>query len=89
VLDKKGFKLLGFFAAGYRGIYGHYPINSIADVKGKKVRVQEDKIIVATFKAIGSIPTAIPWPEVATSLQTKVIDFGEGGINTYYHNHRR
>ncbi len=86
VLDKKGFKLLGFIAAGYRGIYGHAPINSIADVKGKKVRVQEDKILVATFKALGMISTAIAFPEVATSLQTKVIDFAEGGVNTFYHN---
>ncbi|RPI31169.1 MAG: TRAP transporter substrate-binding protein, partial [Hyphomicrobiaceae bacterium] len=43
VLDKKGLKLIGFIAAGYRGIYGHGAINSLADVKGKKVRVQEDK----------------------------------------------
>jgi tripartite ATP-independent transporter DctP family solute receptor len=86
VMDRKGFKLLTFFAAGYRGIYGHYPINSIADVKGKKIRVQEDKILVATFKALGMISTPIAFPEVATALQTKVIDFGEGGINTYYHN---
>jgi len=86
VLDKKGFKLVGFIAAGYRGIYGHYPINSIADVKGKKIRVQEDKILVATFKALGMISTPIAFPEVATALQTKVIDFAEGGINTYYHN---
>ncbi len=86
VLDRKGFKLLGFIAAGYRGIYGHAPINSLADVKGKKVRVQEDKILVATFKALGTIPTAIAFTEVATSLQTKVIDFAEGGVNTFYHN---
>ncbi|MBI2469393.1 MAG: TRAP transporter substrate-binding protein [Candidatus Rokubacteria bacterium] len=86
VLDRKGFKLLGFIAAGYRGIYGHAPINSIADVKGKKVRVQEDKILVATFKALGMISTPIAFPEVATALQTKVIDFAEGGVNTFYHN---
>jgi TRAP-type transport system periplasmic protein len=86
VLDKKGFKLVGFIAAGYRGIYGHYKIDSIADIKGKKIRVQEDKILVATFKALGMISTPIAFPEVATALQTKVIDFGEGGINTYYHN---
>ncbi len=86
VLDKKGFKLIGFIAAGYRGIYGHYPINSIADVKGKKVRVQEDKILVATFKALGMISTPIAFPEVATALQTKVIEFAEGGVNTFYHN---
>jgi tripartite ATP-independent transporter DctP family solute receptor len=86
VLEKKGLKLVGFFAAGYRGIYGHHPINSIADVKGKKIRVQEDKILVATFKALGMISTPIAFPEVATALQTKVIDFAEGGINTYYHN---
>jgi tripartite ATP-independent transporter DctP family solute receptor len=86
VLDKKGLKLVGFIAAGYRGIYGHYPINSIADVKGRKVRVQEDKILVATFKALGMISTPIAFPEVATALQTKVIDFAEGGVNTFYHN---
>jgi len=86
VLDKKGFKLVGFIAAGYRGIYGHNAINSIDDVKGKKVRVQEDKILVATFKALGMISTPIAFPEVATALQTKVIDFAEGGVNTFYHN---
>lgn len=86
VLDARGLKLVGFIAAGYRGIYGHYPINGLADIKGKKIRVQEDKILVATFKALGMISTPIAFPEVATSLQTKVIDFAEGGINTYYHN---
>jgi tripartite ATP-independent transporter DctP family solute receptor len=86
VLDKKGFKLVGFIAAGYRGIYGHGAINSIEDVKGKKVRVQEDKILVATFKALGMISTPIAFPEVATALQTKVIDYAEGGVNTFYHN---
>ncbi len=86
VLEKKAFKLIGFIAAGYRGIYGHFPINSINDVKGKKVRVQEDKILVATFKALGMISTPIAFPEVATALQTKVIDSAEGGINTFYHN---
>ena len=86
VLDRRGLKLVGFIAAGYRGIYGHNPINSIADVKGKKIRVQEDKILVATFKALGMISTPIAFPEVATSLQTRVIDFAEGGVNTFYHN---
>lgn len=86
VLDKKGLKLIGFIAAGYRGIYGHYAINGLSDVKGKKVRVQEDKILVATFKALGMISTPIAFPEVATALQTKVIDFAEGGVNTFYHN---
>ena len=86
VLDKRGLKLIGFIAAGYRGIYGHGAINSLADVKGRKVRVQEDKILVATFKALGMISTPIAFPEVATALQTKVIDFAEGGVNTFYHN---
>ena len=86
VLDKKGLKLIGFFAAGYRGIYGHSAINGLADIKGKKVRVQEDRILVATFKALGMISTPIAFPEVATALQTKVIDFAEGGVNTFYHN---
>ena len=32
------------------------------------------------------ISTPIAFPEVATALQTKVIDYAEGGVNTFYHN---
>jgi len=32
------------------------------------------------------ISTPIAFPEVATALQTGVIDFAEGGVNTFYHN---
>ena len=85
-LDRKNFKLVGFIVAGYRAIYGHAPINTPADVRRKKIRVQEDKILVATFKALGAIPTVIAFPEVATALQTKVIDFAEGDVNAFYQN---
>src|SRR5262245_63238656 len=86
VLDKRGLKLIGFIAAGYRGIYGHGAINSLAVVKGKKVSVQDEKILVSTIKELGMISTPIAFPEVATALQTKVIDYAEGGVNTFYHN---
>ena len=87
VLDKKGLKLIGFIAAGYRGIYGHGAINSLADVKGKKVRVQEDKILVATFKALGMISTPDRLPGGGDrACRRRVIDFAEGGVNTFYHN---
>lgn len=85
LFEKRGYIMLGFLASGYRGIYGHYTVNSLDDAKGKKIRTMEDKVILATFKALGMIPTAIPQPEVPTSFQTRVIDFAEGGINTYFH----
>lgn len=83
--EKRGYIMLGFLASGYRGIYGHFPVNGLADAKGKKIRTMEDKVILATFKALGMIPTPIPQPEVPTAFQTGVIDFAEGGINTYFH----
>jgi TRAP-type transport system periplasmic protein len=83
--ERRGYVMLGLVAGGYRGIYGQFAINSMADAKGRKIRTMEDKIILATFKALGMIPTAIPQPEVPTSFQTGVIDFAEGGINTFYH----
>ncbi|RPI10144.1 MAG: TRAP transporter substrate-binding protein, partial [Zetaproteobacteria bacterium] len=83
--ERRGYVMLGLVAGGYRGIYGQFAINSMADARGKKIRTMEDKIILATFKALGMIPTAIPQPEVPTSFQTGVIDFAEGGINTFYH----
>jgi tripartite ATP-independent transporter DctP family solute receptor len=83
--ERRGYIMLGLIAGGYRGIYGKFTVNSLPDARGKKIRTMEDKIILATFKALGMIPTPIPQPEVPTSFQTGVIDFAEGGINTYFH----
>jgi TRAP-type C4-dicarboxylate transport system substrate-binding protein len=44
------------------------------DMVGLKMRSQESKIHLDTYKAFGASPVALPVPEVLSSLQTGVVD---------------
>lgn len=71
---------LGYFEAGVRNFYANKPINSLADLKGMKIRVQPAPVPVAMVKALGAIPTPIAYGEVYSALQTGVV---EGAENNY------
>ena len=46
-LDNKGFKLVAFFDTGFRSIFnGRRPITTIGDLKGLKIRVINDPIMI-------------------------------------------
>ncbi len=60
------------------------PVTKLEDVKGMKVRVPQNKIMLATYEAWGAAPIAMAWPEVFTALQQKVID---GQDNPYIVNY--
>jgi len=85
ILDKTGVRAIGYTTTGIRVIATQSkPIVSLADFKGLKIRVPESPVMVATFKALGANPTPIPWGELYTSLQTRVVDAGEappGALN--------
>jgi TRAP-type C4-dicarboxylate transport system substrate-binding protein len=44
------------------------------DLKGLKMRVMEGKIYAETMKALGANPIPVPWAELYTALQTKMVD---------------
>ncbi|UAC49529.1 TRAP transporter substrate-binding protein [Bacillus aquiflavi] len=74
-LEDQGLVGLDFIFVGNRHILlkdDH--ISSPHDLKGKKVRIIGSPIIQDFWKATGAGPTAMPLPEVYTSLQTGVID---------------
>jgi TRAP-type C4-dicarboxylate transport system substrate-binding protein len=52
-------------------------------MKGLKIRTMETPLIIATWKALGLIPTPIPFSEVYTALQQGVVDAGEGNVISY------
>ena len=79
-LDRKGFKLLALVGVSYRAISGHSPINALADLRGKKIRVQDDRGTVGVFELLGAVPVVLPLPEVATSLRTGTVEFAEGSL---------
>jgi TRAP-type transport system periplasmic protein len=79
--DKIGAEVLGWRTLGSRNMWNSkHPIVTPADVKGLKMRVQTSKIQQATYTALGALPTPIPFVEVYTSMQTKVVDGADIGI---------
>ncbi len=80
---KKGLRVLGFWVGGTRSVYARKPVSDLASLKGLKVRTMETPLLLATWKALGTIPTPIPFSEVYTSIQQGVVDGGEGNVISY------
>lgn len=73
--DKWGIKLLGYVAHPVRDthIYCKSPINSLADLKGKKLRVWE-KFHVQTFESLGVAAQVIGQNDLYLAMKTGVVD---------------
>ncbi len=82
----QGAHVLGMATLGLRDMYGKTAIRTLADIKGKKVRVQATATEDAIFPAYGAQTTHMPFGSVYTSLQTGVVDFAENGVNVYLAN---
>ena len=50
------------------------PVDKISDLKGLKLRVPNNPIMIATFKAWDCEPTPMAWDETFQALQQKVVD---------------
>ncbi len=75
LLDSQGIRVLGFFDQGFRWVWNNVrPITVQADLKGLKLRAPESPVYMGTFKLLGANPTPLPWGEVYTATQTKVVD---------------
>lgn len=76
-------ELLAFAASGPRNIYSTMPIKSLEDLKGVKIRCQTSPIEVEVWKALGAIPTSMPFSEIYTALQTNLINAAENCPTSY------
>jgi tripartite ATP-independent transporter DctP family solute receptor len=82
----QGAHVLGLMTMGLRNMYSKKPINSVADIKGEKIRVQATMTEDAHFPAYGAQTVHMPFGEVYTSLQTGVVQIAENGVNVYMAN---
>jgi TRAP-type transport system periplasmic protein len=81
---ERGFHLLGFFDAGVRHIMTvSKKVNSMADMRGLKIRTMENPLHLAAFKAFGANPMPMAYGELYTALEQGVID-GAEAANTNY-----
>ncbi len=72
-----GFTPVTAFTAGTRNFYSKTPIRTVADIQGKKFRVQAGPVNVAMMQAFGGAATPMSFGEVYSALQQSVIDGAE------------
>jgi len=83
-MQKKGLKHLVWYERGFRQISANRPIQSIADLKGLKLRVSQVFLQSDMVETWGASPSIINWNEVYTALQQKVVEGQENPIDTIY-----
>ena len=78
---KTGVHLLTYGYVGVRDFYNSArPIRTLADMKGMKVRVPKNQVMLETYKAFGAAPIPLAWAETPTALQTGTVSGGDNGV---------
>jgi len=81
-MQEKGFRVVCYFDMGSRQITNNkQPINTLADIKGMKIRVPQTEASIEGFKALGAAPTPMAFSEVYMGLQQKVVDGQENPLS--------
>ena len=71
---------IAWIDAGSRCFYSVDPLTGPEGIKGKKVRVQESKIMLHMVESLGGLPVAMPASDVYSSLQTGVVQVAENNV---------
>ena len=81
---QKRLSVLGGYTQGGRHLYtAQGPIESVEDLEGLKIRVQESEIFLRLIRNIGGVPTPMAYSEVYTGLQAGVLDGAENNEISY------
>ncbi len=84
-LEDADLKGLAYAERGFRNITNSKkPITNAADVAGLKLRVMENDVYTATFKALDVNAVPMAWSDALTALQQGTIDGEENPINVIY-----
>ncbi|MBQ8620058.1 MAG: TRAP transporter substrate-binding protein [Clostridia bacterium] len=84
-LEEAGLKGLAYAERGFRNVTTSVrPINSAADLKGLKLRVMENEVYTATFKALEVNAVPMAWAEALTAMQQGTIEGQENPVNVMY-----
>jgi tripartite ATP-independent transporter DctP family solute receptor len=80
-LEGKGIVNLAYWENGWRHMTNNVkPIKTAADFKGLKIRVQESPVYMSFMKALGATPTPIPFGELYSAMEQKVVDGQENPL---------
>ncbi len=80
-IKEGGVRIIGWCYSDFRVLTNSKrPVTKMEDLKGLKIRVPKNAIMIATWKALGANPVPLAWPETFTALQQGVVD---GQTNPY------
>jgi tripartite ATP-independent transporter DctP family solute receptor len=68
---------------GFRHISANKPIRTLDDLRGLKLRAQNNPIHLSAYRALGMQPTVIGFNELYAALQTGVVDANEQPISIH------
>jgi tripartite ATP-independent transporter DctP family solute receptor len=75
LIKEAGVRLMGWGYSNFRVLTNSKkPVKTLADLKGLKIRVPKNAIMIETWKALGAEPVPMAWPETFTALQQRVVD---------------
>jgi tripartite ATP-independent transporter DctP family solute receptor len=75
LLQKANVRTLAVYDTTFRKIFTKTkPINTMADMKGMKIRVPEAQNYLRAMQLLGANPTPVAWGELYTALQTGVVE---------------
>ena len=70
-----GVRIIGWSFSGFRVLTNSKrPVSSLADLKGLKIRVPKNEIMIASYQAWGLNPTPMSWAGTFTAVQQGVVD---------------
>lgn len=81
-----GIKGLTYGEEGFRHFFTANPVAGLDDLKGLKLRVSSDPVMVGTVESFGASATVIAFTELYSALQTGVVDGAEQPIANYKSN---
>lgn len=84
-LESSGLKGLAYAERGFRNLTNNVkPIQTAADLNGLKLRVMENDVYTASFKAMGVNADPMAWADALTALQQGTVDGQENPVNVIY-----
>ena len=71
---------LTYYEAGSRSFYARKAIDHPDDLKGLKIRIQQSPTMNRLIQLFGAQAVAIPWDNVYSALQTRLVDGAENSV---------
>lgn len=73
--EKTGIVGLAWWDNGFRHMTNAIrAVNTVEDMAGLNIRVIPNPLFIATWKALGTNPTPLPWPELYAALENRAVD---------------